>query len=578
MKTSEEVAPLHPNEETRRLKRRPRGEPLRVAVLLDSFQVPLWVATLLEQLQHSEHTRIVLVVQNRLPPTASRWHRAWQRRSHLLYSLYSRIDRWMFRPKLDPFSRQNLEPLLSDVPHLQVEPRRTKFSDYFGLEALEKIREFDLDVALRFGFRILRGEALEIAKFGVWSYHHGDNQVNRGGPPGFWEVLEGNAITGSVLQILSEDLDGGQVLYRSYAATDRRSVYRNRCRYYWKSGQFVPRVLERLFLEGELPTVSNGTAQYRPYHYRLYRKPGNRELASRLLRFARRTIKEKLKDMASGKYWFLAYQFQKRPERPPSLFRFKELHPPSDRSWADPFPVRVGKEHFVFIEDVPRGPGIGRISVLHLRPGEPPGLPTPVLERPYHLSYPFVFRWQDEYFLIPETGRNRSIELYRCVEFPGRWELDTVLFDQLNAVDATLHQQDDRWWMFVNVGVEGASNHDELHIYHAPNPRGPWTPHRSNPVKSDVRSARPAGRLFRWRGQILRPAQDCSQRYGWAISLNRVTHLSTLDYAEEEVGRIEPRWREGLLATHTYNRAGNLVVIDVMAPRQRRLLPRTPRG
>ena len=106
---------------------------------------------------------------------------------------------------------------------------------------------FDLDVALCFGFRILKGDALKIARHGVWSFHHGDNLVNRGGPAGFWEVMDGIPVTGSVLQILTEDLDNGRVIYRSWSPTsDRFSVKANRNNLYWKSSAFVIRKLKDL--------------------------------------------------------------------------------------------------------------------------------------------------------------------------------------------------------------------------------------------------------------------------------------------------------------------------------------------
>ena len=76
--------------------------------------------------------------------------------------------------------------------------------------------KYDVDVALRFGFRIVKGNALRVAKHGVWSHHHGDNLLYRGGPPGFWEVMRGDPFTGTILQILSDELDGGQVIYRSF--------------------------------------------------------------------------------------------------------------------------------------------------------------------------------------------------------------------------------------------------------------------------------------------------------------------------------------------------------------------------
>jgi hypothetical protein len=118
------------------------------------------------------------------------------------------------------------------------------------------------------------------------------------------------------------------------------------------------------------------------------------------------------------------------------------------------------------------------------------------------------------------------------------------------------------WWLFCNIGGRDFSSNDELHVFHAETPFGPWTPHKLNPVKSDVRSARPAGRLFCKDGVLYRPSQDCSVRMGGAIVMNRITRLTPDDFEEEAVARIEPTWRKGMLGTHTLNTAGALTVLD----------------
>src|SRR2546421_9920387 len=110
--------------------------------------------------------------------------------------------------------------------------------------------------------------------------------------------------------------------------------------------------------------------------------------------------------------------------------------------------------------------------------------------------------------MMPETRSNRTVELYRAREFPTQWEPAGVLLSDINAADATLAEIDGTWWLFVNVAVDGSGNSDELHLFSAATPLGPWTPHRSNPVKSDARSARPAGRLLFHGGAYYRPAQD----------------------------------------------------------------------
>jgi len=110
---------------------------------------------------------------------------------------------------------------------------------------------------------------------------------------------------------------------------------------------------------------------------------------------------------------------------------------------------------------------------------------------------------------------------------------------------------------------------DELHLFYSDSPLGPWTPHRANPIKSDVRSARPAGRIFENHGQLYRPAQDCSTRYGAAVAINRILQLNPETYEELELGKIGPDWGPHVAGVHTFNVAGNITVIDCLLRRRR---------
>ncbi len=216
--------------------------PLRVALLIDSFDQPAWVATMIDDIATSDVAVVTLIIRNAAEPATApvrpsllKRARQWVRNRHsLLFALYERVDQRKFGTADDPLRNVDVTPRLRDVPVIEAAPRQTKFSDYLSDADVDRARGYDIDVALRLGFRILRGRALEIARYGVWSYHHGDNLVNRGGPPGFWEVMEEDATTGSVLQILSEELDAGGVIYRSQAATSPFSVTKNRTGYFWK--------------------------------------------------------------------------------------------------------------------------------------------------------------------------------------------------------------------------------------------------------------------------------------------------------------------------------------------------------
>jgi hypothetical protein len=147
-----------------------------------------------------------------------------------------------------------------------------------------------------------------------------------------------------------------------------------------------------------------------------------------------------------------------------------------------------------------------------------------------------------------------SGKLYRCVDFPRRWRFEEAFPE--GCRDATLHRHNDRWWLFA------AGRYDEeLNLYHAPKLAGPWQPHPRNPVKSDVRCSRPAGRLYWRNGALYRPAQISAPREGAGVAINRVLRLTPHDYAERQVERIP--------GIRSLNQCAELTVVDAVARRRR---------
>lgn len=234
------------------------------------------------------------------------------------------------------------------------------------------------------------------------------------------------------------------------------------------------------------------------------------------------------------------------------------------RMYADPLLFEHEGRHHLFCEEVPAGEKHGVISHTELcRDGGSAATPQPVLRANHHLSYPFVFAHEGDIFMIPETSAARRVELYRAAAFPGKWEREAILLDDLDAADTTLLVHDGVLWLFLSVAAPGASTLDELHLFWARELRGPWQPHPLNPVVSDARCARPAGRILRTGARLIRPAQDCSRRYGWAISFREIDLLSTSAYAEHEIDRLEPSALAGARAVHTYSSDSRFQAWDV---------------
>jgi hypothetical protein len=261
-------------------------------------------------------------------------------------------------------------------------------------------------------------------------------------------------------------------------------------------------------------------------------------------------------------------------ENTSDLTKYIPILPPNERFWADPFIAKRNDEFFIFFEDASVATGIGHIAVISKKIGGECSPATKVLEKPYHLSYPFIFEWGDDTYMIPETAENQSIELYRCTNFPLKWEFVHNLIDGIVAYDATLIDYDDHWWMFANVQChEEASTWDELHLFFSDSPLSrDWAPHPLNPIVSDVRTARPAGHLYWKSGNLYRPSQDSSHRYGYGININRVVTLTTNLYEEEVVKTIRPEGSFSTGGVHSMNHVDQIVVIDALSSNRAREL------
>lgn len=246
------------------------------------------------------------------------------------------------------------------------------------------------------------------------------------------------------------------------------------------------------------------------------------------------------------------------------------LDPPADCFWADPFPVEKDGRIWILLEVLPFATKRGHLAAIELFTDGSHGEAQTVMMTESHLSYPFIFTWQGELYLLPEAGTSREVTLWKCVEFPQSWVKAATLLTGVYFTDATLIEHENRWWLFLTISSENSiCLYDELHLYYADSPLGSWTAHTDNPIKSDARNARPAGTVFCRNDTLYRPAQDCSTGYGKATILNRIDQLNIKGFRETPVGRIDANWWENCFSTHTLSRSENYWAVDGL-----RLLPR----
>jgi hypothetical protein len=524
----------------------PEPRKLRVGVFCDSRLQPRWIVEAFDKLARSDFAEIALIAAGESHPSEP-----------ILWRAYNGLDRWAFGRGDDPGERVDI----AKVCHKK----------FFSLEKNEALNPSDLDVAFAVG-AIDDTQLDGLARYGVWRYYFEGGE----GMAGFREVARGEPLTGSGLRVRPAPGAPARLAYQSWSRTYPLSAARNREQLLAKTAEFAARALRELHRSGAAwldeckvenrgqSPISGGSEDF-----------GNRALTP-IFRIGGRILQRGVEKALNIEQWFLAYRFREARfgdarAVPPDLRGFVRLMPPKDRYWADPFVLEKNGRYFVFFEELPFETGRAHISMLEIDRASGRASPAVrVLERDYHLSYPFLVEHDGQLYMIPETAQKGTVEAYRCIDFPLRWKLERVLMEGVRCVDATFHRAADRWWMFANAAAAGSRMFDdELHLFHAERLLGEWRPHPRNPVKSDARCARPAGQLYWKNGALHRPAQICAPLYGSGLSVNRVLRLTPREYVERQVERILPSREDGILGVHTINRAGDLTVIDGFTKRSR---------
>jgi hypothetical protein len=197
---------------------------------------------------------------------------------------------------------------------------------------------------------------------------------------------------------------------------------------------------------------------------------------------------------------------------------------------ADPFMIHDFSQYFMFFEVMDSTTGKASIGLATSATGSVWEYKRTVLTEPFTVSYPYVFKWDDDYFMLPETYQANAVRLYRATEFPDTWTFVGNLVTGRPLNDPSIVRVNNRWWLFAG------ERDDTLRLYHADKLAGPWVEHPESPiVRGDPTRARPAGRLLLVEGRLFRMSQRDRPDYGSQVRVFEVVELSTGDYEETEL-------------------------------------------
>ncbi len=530
---------------------------LRFAVMCNSTEFQRWQADAIRSLQERGHQIVLLIRDARKSGTPVRNNLA--RLKSPPKSLFNFLQRRFFEP--DAKRIVDLTAELHTIDTLACHINAQGHSEYFLEAEIEAIRTYEPDFILRFAFNIIRGEILNVAKYGVWSFHHDDEMVYRGGPPGFWEIFRNDPVNGAILQRLTEKLDAGIVLRKGYLKTVLHS-YKGNLEQLLSVTSFWPvQVAEQ---------IMNNLAEFLPpssTEARVYKVPGNLKLIFFLGILFRNKIRFYYRELFRAEIWNVG--LIKKPIDQ-VLFSQDQLRP-ADITWlrhfsatkylADPMGFMEGAKLHIMVEDYSYKTGKARISeIIWNASRDSFSAPIRIIEEKDHLSFPYIVIHDKSVYCIPESYRSGAIVLYKRNYSEEAFVEEKILLAGVEAIDPTLIFHENYWWLFF---TEKKNSWTHLHLYYSGDLYGPYIPHKLNPVKIDIRSSRPGGTLFVHEGILYRPAQDCSRSYGGSVVINRVDKLTPDEFQETPVKIVKPikgsPFNKGL---HTISKVGDYTLID----------------
>ncbi len=536
----------------------PESPRVRVGVLLDRPAVPKWIHQILIELDRSTVAELALIVNisrcdKSLTPSISREMPA-------LFDLWRRLDCQFFRPRSMHPDTFSVSPFSPGRSHPQfVDCHFPPCNKHFGLQEndLQQIKDANLDVLVDLSSTVPRQQLQDCSRYGVWFFDETDDLLISL----YGDLIHQKLTRENGVNIRFGDHNVG-VLPFSCSAIDPLSLFRNYSNLYWKRSTLLARALADLKCYGWKDIHDS----VQPRITVLAPEPSNISTARLVTRLLLRAAKQQIRSRLFHEQWFIAFR---RKDVLDNLSAQEGsltiIRPPHDRFYADPFVVDRGDKSYVFFEDFSYLKNKGIISFIELDDLKGCSTAEPVLEENYHLSYPFLFEWEGETYLIPETKTNRTVQLYRATQFPRGWQMVKVLLCDVAAVDSTLFHHQGKFWLFTS-GIETEdpwfNGHSELFLFFSDSLVGPFTPHPRNPVVSDVRRSRAAGQIFSSSGQLIRPAQDYSVTDSCAVTLNLIDTLSEREYHETAVATIPRTWMKENIGTHTFNRSERYEVLD----------------
>lgn len=512
-------------------------------IINQSTAVPSWYAETIKQVIALDNTSTLFIIINR--PEA-------KEKLSIAYAAFKKFENWWFKPVYDAFAPVNINSLIPEPEYFHLASPQFLLNE----KELNDIKQHQLDLIYTIHFNGEKENFSEASRYGLWYIKFGYEKYAGAKTEAFWEVMENSPVTGSYLLASKNKAD--HILYDGTTVSVPYSVKNNFNILAWKSSTYLVHVLHRVAAN---PIVSID-------HYPVFSKPiiyesppGNLRMMFLFVRNIFRYAGSKIKRPKQFRLFFSNGKFGFETL---NSTLFQQLPLPVGSFCADPFVVEKDGMHYIFFEEFIYSKNKAHISVIEIDKNRQASPSKIVLDKPYHISYPFVFLHSGNYYMIPETSSNKTVQLFKAKSFPYEWEFEMNLIEGRQLIDVTIHFEYGKWWLFaLEQGHPAISANHQLFLFYSDDLYSTkWIPHPQNPIVTHINNCRPAGRLFKHNNKLYRPAQNnASQQYGAGLKINEVIILTESQYQEKEVFQMDTKALR-LQACHHIDFSENVIVTD----------------
>lgn len=212
-----------------------------------------------------------------------------------------------------------------------------------------------------------------------------------------------------------------------------------------------------------------------------------------------------------------------------SIYSIEKLKAQNDSTvfLADPFFVKEKGIFYLFFEHK-KTKSNADVGLMTSTDGKKYQYRGTVLTQKFHLSYPQVFKYKNNFYMVPESKQANMVLLYKAHHFPFDWRICDTLVANVALVDPSIYLSDT---LNILVATDYEKN---MYFYQADSLFGKWKLHKKKPIAVIGTEARAGGRFFTDKKGLLLPVQNCTKGYGYGLSLYRFSfHDGSYDVKRE---------------------------------------------